>query len=239
MTARCFLSPPRLLAAHIPQLVKVRRNWNGFTSSLNRAMLIEESLCSLPSQTCLASHQLMIMSTINACPRASHFRFFSHNKSKENNNSTHQTGKNPYCPLSPAEELDILGERAAFVLGQISVHPWWKLHPLLLICISHVGPVPSGKFPAPVHVSLQSQTSCSTSFSKGQHALLQAAPWGRVVVWPLDRPPQKKGDAFLPSACPKAEMKGTSGTLPAALGAWWCRHLTMCYITYGAGCDTN
>lgn len=76
MTARCFLSPPRLLAAHIPQLVKVRRNWNGFISSLNRAMLIEESLCSLPSQACLASHQLMIMSTINACPRASHFRFF-------------------------------------------------------------------------------------------------------------------------------------------------------------------
>lgn len=90
-----------------------------------------------------------------------------------------------------------------------------------------MGPVPSGKFPAPVHVSLQSQTSCSTSFSKGQHALLQAAPWGRVVVWPPDRPPQKKEDAFLPSACPKAEMKGTSGTLPAALGAcgvgiWLC-----------------
>lgn len=52
----------------------------------------------------------------------------------------------------------------------VCVHP---PHLLSAICISHLGPVPLGKFPTPVHLSLRGWSSCRASSCEGQHGLLQ------------------------------------------------------------------
>lgn len=71
------------------------------------------------------------------------------------------------------------------MLACLCPSPSEALHLLSPICISHLGSMPLGKFPTPVHLSLQSWTSCfcqllrgpahpasSSSQGKGQHVLL-------------------------------------------------------------------
>lgn len=50
------------------------------------------------------------------------------------------------------------------------------LHLLSPICISHLGPVPLGKFPTPVHLSSQSWTSCFCQPLRGPAGTRTACP---------------------------------------------------------------
>lgn len=77
-------------------------------------------------------------------------------------------------------------------------------HLLSPICISHLGLVPLGKFPAPVLLSLQSWTICfcqllrgpallpAAARDKGQHVLLPPKPS------PFDSPKADRGGDFVP-----------------------------------------
>lgn len=168
--ADVFPQHPGLLAVCILQPGRWKWGEESSTSSLDGKMLIEGSSCSLPSQDSLASCQLMIMNTTALAWEHLNLRLFPHNEPKARNNSTHQTGEIPVVPVPRQTEPVVSPGNGLPLCRTVCVHP---PHLLSAICISHLGPVPLGKFPTPVHLSLRGWSSCRASSCEGQHGLLQ------------------------------------------------------------------
>lgn len=94
--------------------------------------------------------------------------------------------------------------------GSLCPSPTKALHLLISICISHLGPVPLGKFPAPVHFSLQSWTSCFCQLLRGASMTCYEQQQGEKDSISFCQPLPKKASCNLPFNTPKVDMERDS-----------------------------
>lgn len=79
-------------------------------------------------------------------------------------------------------------ERAAFVLACLCVHPPPKHCISSSVCTSQLGPVPSGEFPTPVHLSLRSWTGCFCQLLRGPARPAPSSSQGKRAACPSASP---------------------------------------------------